>query len=398
MAAAPAAYTGMMSIGGASFTLGIDDSSFKTKLTQAEGAARNASQKIGQHFGRGGGASMGLLYLGQAVDDVQYGFAAIVNNIPQIVMGLGGSAGLAGGIGIAAVAVNQLITHWDTLGAKLSNTGVFLTATGAAEQFTESLKDQESWLRKVFGLQVAIYEYFAKIDTTSGKIAAAQAARMEAAGKAGEKIGDIKSKEAESRANDFKEAIRAYGGGAKLIKDVVDAQMKLTPGADRKMMETRVTEMITKGLAGEDVNKKFFGEGFGRQLANVQDQKNLKEEEKFQKKRMEQLKEQERADNEMLTKEGAAQAAVLEMQRDREIKALEEQERKTARDERILRKEMQDTNPSQLFTSGHAFASNMMTGALDSIGKEQVKQLEALNVKMILLREEMAKQRGMRFR
>jgi trimeric autotransporter adhesin len=51
------------------------------------------------------------LLLGNAIQDVQYGFEAIVNNIPGIVMSFGGSAGLAGGIGIAAVAAQQLLLH-----------------------------------------------------------------------------------------------------------------------------------------------------------------------------------------------------------------------------------------------------------------------------------------------
>lgn len=56
-----------------------------------------------------------MMQLAYVADDVQYGFRAIVNNIPQLVMGLGGSAGLAGAVGIAAVAVNQLISHWGYL-------------------------------------------------------------------------------------------------------------------------------------------------------------------------------------------------------------------------------------------------------------------------------------------
>ncbi len=59
------------------------------------------------------------MQLGYAIDDIQYGFSAIVNNIPQIVMGLGGGAGLAGALGIAAVAVNQFIKHWGDLTAAL---------------------------------------------------------------------------------------------------------------------------------------------------------------------------------------------------------------------------------------------------------------------------------------
>ncbi len=65
-----------------------------------------------------GGAAMtgrGLMQLGYAVDDIQYGFSAIVNNIPQIAMGFGASAGIAGAVAIAAVAVSQLIKHWGEL-------------------------------------------------------------------------------------------------------------------------------------------------------------------------------------------------------------------------------------------------------------------------------------------
>ena len=64
-------------------------------------------------------AGRGLSQLAYAIDDIQYGFNAIVNNIPQIVMGIGGGAGLAGAIGIAAVAINQIIQHWSEFTALL---------------------------------------------------------------------------------------------------------------------------------------------------------------------------------------------------------------------------------------------------------------------------------------
>ncbi len=57
----------------------------------------------------------GMMQLGYAVDDLQYGFNAIVNNIPQIAMGFGATAGIAGAIAVASVAVNILIKHWGDL-------------------------------------------------------------------------------------------------------------------------------------------------------------------------------------------------------------------------------------------------------------------------------------------
>ena len=62
-----------------------------------------------------GSSGRALGQLSYAIDDIQYGFNAIVNNIPQIVLALGGGMGIAGAVGIAAVAVNQLMKHWTEL-------------------------------------------------------------------------------------------------------------------------------------------------------------------------------------------------------------------------------------------------------------------------------------------
>lgn len=57
----------------------------------------------------------GFYAVGQAVDDLQYGFGAIVNNIPQIALLFGGSAGIAGAVAIAEVGISQLAKHWGDL-------------------------------------------------------------------------------------------------------------------------------------------------------------------------------------------------------------------------------------------------------------------------------------------
>jgi hypothetical protein len=75
--------------------------SMPAHLAKVEPAARNAAQ--------------GLLLLSYAADDAAYGFGAVVNNIPGIVMGLGGSAGIAGAVAVAGVAIRTLINHWGEL-------------------------------------------------------------------------------------------------------------------------------------------------------------------------------------------------------------------------------------------------------------------------------------------
>lgn len=87
----------------------------QTNMMNAAKAIGTARTELAQLQTAGSSAGRGLSQLSYAIDDVQYGFNAIVNNIPQIVMGLGGSAGIAGGVGIAAVAINQLIKHWGEL-------------------------------------------------------------------------------------------------------------------------------------------------------------------------------------------------------------------------------------------------------------------------------------------
>lgn len=61
---------------------------------------------------RGGyGSGYGVLMLSQALEDAQYGMSAVVNNIPLLIMAMGGGAGLAGAVSMAAVGLNQLNNH-----------------------------------------------------------------------------------------------------------------------------------------------------------------------------------------------------------------------------------------------------------------------------------------------
>lgn len=78
------------------------------KLKAAETAA----------FGAGGGTrdfGRSLLEGSRALEDLQYGIGGVLNNLPGLVSAMGGSAGLAGAISVAAVAGVQLYKHWDDL-------------------------------------------------------------------------------------------------------------------------------------------------------------------------------------------------------------------------------------------------------------------------------------------
>jgi hypothetical protein len=56
----------------------------------------------------GKNGALGFLAFSQAVEDAQYGIKGVLNNIPQMILGFGGTAGLAGAISLAAVAATLL--------------------------------------------------------------------------------------------------------------------------------------------------------------------------------------------------------------------------------------------------------------------------------------------------
>lgn len=77
-------------------------------LSLAEAEAR----KLGGTIGHRGNAGMAVLEFSRAFEDAQYGIRGVLNNIPGLITMLGGGAGLAGIISIAAVAGTQL---WERL-------------------------------------------------------------------------------------------------------------------------------------------------------------------------------------------------------------------------------------------------------------------------------------------
>ncbi len=98
----------------------ISQQQFQERAAPVAQRIINTNNALKELQSASGNAGRGLSQLAYAVDDIQYGFNAIVNNIPQIVMGFGFSAGIAGAAGIAAVAINQLSKHFGDLGDVLN--------------------------------------------------------------------------------------------------------------------------------------------------------------------------------------------------------------------------------------------------------------------------------------
>jgi hypothetical protein len=115
--------TSQTTVGNLAVELGLSDEQFRQSLAYAQVQAERAAAQmqarvnqvansVAQPAAAGGGLAsraQGLLNISRAIDDVQYGFRGVVNNIEGIVMGLGYGAGVAGAATIAGVALNMII-------------------------------------------------------------------------------------------------------------------------------------------------------------------------------------------------------------------------------------------------------------------------------------------------
>jgi chemotaxis protein histidine kinase CheA len=80
-------------------------------------------------------AGMAMLMFSQGLEDAQYGLRGVMNNIPPLVMALGGGPGLAGVISVAAVAVSSLAKIWEKL-------------NGQQEQAERNAKSLTAWTER----------------------------------------------------------------------------------------------------------------------------------------------------------------------------------------------------------------------------------------------------------
>ena len=133
------------------------------RISELETSAKRAGNALPAVEKGAQTAGAKMLILGQFVDDVQYGLRGVVNNMPQVVQAFGGGLGLAGGVGIAAVAVSQLYDAYKAYDAiqqeVASNMGAWRGALvdidrvlregpkKSTEDLTQALKDAQTELK-----------------------------------------------------------------------------------------------------------------------------------------------------------------------------------------------------------------------------------------------------------
>lgn len=112
------------------------------KAVEKGGAAvRNMGKAAEAAAGKGGQGGQGMLLLGQAVEDMQYGLRGVMNNIPGLVMSFGLGAGAAGVLQVGLVAVSQILDVIKAQSAAMPDDKPLLTALSFdAEQENQARK------------------------------------------------------------------------------------------------------------------------------------------------------------------------------------------------------------------------------------------------------------------
>ena len=102
------------------------------KTTVSANGAAAATKELGT---KNSNAAMGVMALSNAFQDVQYGMAGAINNIPMMVTGLGLGMGVAGAAQAAAVGVQILTKNFDIFGTE---------AKAAAKEATEVANEADA--------------------------------------------------------------------------------------------------------------------------------------------------------------------------------------------------------------------------------------------------------------
>lgn len=115
--------------------LGVQLDRVESQTTRAAGGTRNLGQAALE-------ASRGL-------EDLQYGIGGVVNNIPSLVMALGGTAGLTAVISLTAVGINQMAKNFMAVDPAAKE------ATSAAAEHVKGLRGEiEGLAQDLRSLQV----------------------------------------------------------------------------------------------------------------------------------------------------------------------------------------------------------------------------------------------------
>jgi len=388
-------YTGIGSLGSSTFSLFADTEPLDAGLARAERSSRDAGQKIGKNLGKGSDAATALLYLGQTADDLQYGFRSIVNNIPTLVAAMGGGAGVAGAVGIAAVAINQAISHLDELKAAAGNSEALVDLARRFQGIADAL-DNVSKAATGSGVQDLVMSLLTPaaagklgkgLGVGSGDFAAGRAAAREhAAGQeAAKDIGKVQSQERQDRAKLFKDALEAYGGGEKLLQEYTQRLMNGNPALELGRARDMAASAINEAMQGGKFGGGQFGGAFEKEYDKVANEAADKAFEKVVHEIDRVIKEAADAKSreaKELNQAGAENEARLRAQ-------LEDEQHEIRKRMQAAQDKASEMKQSQTFGSTREYLGAVSSGGANAIRKQQLdvqkgmkKELEKVNERL----------------
>lgn len=225
---------GGMNLGGAQFTVTANTAQFQQGMQQVQQQAAQAGHAVGAAFNRN--AAMGILEVSRAVEDLQYGFAAVVNNIPGIVTGLGFGMGVAGVASLAAVAINQLYQHWDDI-ASLWREG----ETDNEAERVKRLADATEALKKAGeGFTVAN----APAEAMEQRVRNTERAR-----KTADTLLNVLPPEQRESGKNVRRAVEAFGSQA-VLKELQEALVRAKGDFGKEANEAHAKNLFTNLLQG----------------------------------------------------------------------------------------------------------------------------------------------------
>jgi hypothetical protein len=305
------------------------------ELERRFGITASASKQLGAGLVLAGGGMTSLaskmMLVGQFADDMQYGFRAIVNQVPQVAMAFGMGAGLAGGLSVAAVAANQLINNWGQLQGMMG-TGIPVPALEGLEKTDARLKEVNKRIDELRGKgRLSLPE--------SGELGNLTAERTRLGTEAAEareieRITGGASREDAARGAGFNEAVRASGGRTALdelvsaLADRVNARGEVGVVGAEVGTPQRVAEELFRNaargdaVARESIRRTLPGSPFAGRIAEMSPETAARREaeDRFEREGVERARERQRAGQ-------SEEERVLQAEQDRNVAAFDEAQR-----------------------------------------------------------------------
>ena len=230
----------------------------RIKLQQQDTVTTTGAVQAKKELGKANSnAAMGFMALSNAVQDVQYGFGGIINNIPGIVSGMGLGMGVAGAAQIAGVAFSVLNKNVDIFGTEAKAAAKEATSTAneatALANSTQRAADAAADAAKKYA---ALNAALKKTEADYKAVSAASDEAIESA----KRLQDIETKRGDIQSELAMAEIDAMAAGGQISKDDaaakregVRAQRAARAAAlEEKAMEATVKAEEERAVAAEE--------------------------------------------------------------------------------------------------------------------------------------------------